>query len=151
MKNLSYWCLQKYREIAQLRSNFFCIYKKIVKIEFLILFLIHSSTTRLSTTFFDFFFTVLVGTLADVKATCVARTIPEGAIVFEFEFPYKNAHFLDIVLSRDDKYFICYGLENYKNAIYVFQVADGSLMHTIQGDPFQREPLFHQVIVVHKK
>ena len=72
-----------------------------------------------------------MGSLSDVKATCVARSIPDGAMVFEFEFPYKNAHFLDIILSRDDKYFICYGLENYKNAIYVFQVADGSLMHTI--------------------
>ncbi len=53
-----------------------------------------------------------VGTVPEVRALCIARTIPDGARQFEFEFPYKQ--FKKIVLTSDNLYFIAYGYDKLK-------------------------------------
>jgi hypothetical protein len=53
-----------------------------------------------------------VGTVPELRALCIARTIPDGVRQFEFEFPYKQ--FKKIVLTSDNQYFIAYGYDKLK-------------------------------------
>ena len=50
-------------------------------------------------------------------AKCIARTVPEGDIIFEFEFPFKQ--FKHIVLTSDSKFFVCYGFEKTKDTLFL--------------------------------
>lgn len=69
------------------------------------------------------------GTVGNVKAVCTVRTVPDGDTLFEFEFFFKQ--FKKIVVSKDEQYFISYGLDNFKDSLFVFEAETGELLHTI--------------------
>ena len=50
--------------------------------------------------------------LGENKTLCIARTVPEGKQLFEFDFTYKN--FKDIILTSDNNYFVAYGYDKLK-------------------------------------
>ena len=45
-----------------------------------------------------------MGPVGDMKALCIARSVPQGERLFEFDFPYKQ--YKNIILSSDEQYFI---------------------------------------------
>ena len=57
------------------------------------------------------FFDMILG---ENKTLCIARTVPEGKQLFEFDFTYKN--FKDIILTSDNNYFVAYGYDKLKVA-----------------------------------
>ena len=57
------------------------------------------------------FFDIILG---ENKTLCIARTVPEGKQLFEFDFTYKN--FKDIILTSDNNYFVAYGYDKLKVA-----------------------------------
>ena len=69
------------------------------------------------------------GSVGENKALCIGRTVPDGEKLFEFDFTYKQ--FKHIVLTSDEKYFIAYGFDKFKDTLFVFDVASGELLHKI--------------------
>ena len=63
--------------------------------------------------------------LPDLAALCMARTIPEGDILYEFEFPFRQ--YKNIVLTSDSKYFVCYGNEKTKDTLFFHCAETGVL------------------------
>ena len=57
------------------------------------------------------FFDIILG---ENKTLCIARTVPEGKQLFEFDCTYKN--FKDIILTSDNNYFVAYGYDKLKVA-----------------------------------
>ena len=68
-----------------------------------------------------------LGVAPNVKAMCITRTFPEGTVLSNFEFPYRN--FKDVVLSPDEKLFIAYGSDKFKDTLYAFDVETGENLH----------------------
>ena len=57
------------------------------------------------------FFDIILG---ENKTLCIARTVPDGKQLFEFDFTYKT--FKDIILTSDNNYFVAYGYDKLKVA-----------------------------------
>ena len=57
------------------------------------------------------------------RAVCIGRTIPDGETLFEFEYTFR--HFMKLILTRDEQYFISYGFDKFKETLYLFQVETG--------------------------
>ena len=73
---------------------------------------------------------------------CIARTIPEGKQLFEFQFTYR--YFKNIIVTKDEKYFIAYGSEKYKDTLFMFDVESGLLLDRIQV----KYPNFKEIIMI---
>ena len=69
------------------------------------------------------------GVVGDMKAVCTVRTVPEGETLFEFEFYFKK--FMNIFITKDQHYFITYGLDKFKDSLFAFSVETGELIHII--------------------
>ena len=65
----------------------------------------------------------------EIRSLCIARTVPEGKQLFEFEFTYKS--FKDIILTSDNNYFVAYGYDKLKDTIFVNDATSGEFMHKI--------------------
>ena len=63
--------------------------------------------------------------LPESLGKCIARTIPDGDVIFEFEFPFRQ--FKHIVLTSDSKFFVCYGCEKTRDTIFVYSAETGKL------------------------
>ena len=68
-----------------------------------------------------------LGVAPNVKALCITRTFPEGEVGCNFEFAYKN--FKNIILSPDEKMFVAYGSEKFKDTLYAFDAETGENLH----------------------
>ena len=68
-----------------------------------------------------------LGVAPNVKALVITRTFPEGVVGVNFEFPYRN--FKNIVISPDEKLFIAYGSEKFKDTLYAFDAETGENLH----------------------
>ena len=73
-------------------------------------------------------------------ANCIARDIPEGEVMFEFEFAFKQ--FKNVVLTADSQFFVCYGFEKSKDMLSLYCAASGILYQkfTIPKYPNFKEP-----------
>ena len=71
-----------------------------------------------------------IGCPWEMKALCIARTVPLGEKLFEFDFPYKQ--FKKIILSSDEENFIAYGFDKTKETIFVYRAITGEFLHKIQ-------------------
>ena len=69
------------------------------------------------------------GTAPDLKALCIARSIPDGKTEMKFQFPFK--YFKNIVLTSDELSFVSYGYEKFKETLFVFDAETGECLHRI--------------------
>ena len=69
------------------------------------------------------------GTAPDLKALCIARSIPDGKTEMKFQFPFK--YFKNIVLTSDELSFVSYGYEKFKETLFVFHAETGECLHRI--------------------
>ena len=67
--------------------------------------------------------------IGDYSSIVVSRTFPEGAVQWDFEFPF--VEYKNIVITPDELYLVCYGYEKQRNHIYVHAVKNGELVHKI--------------------
>ena len=82
------------------------------------------------------------GTIGDMRALCIARTVPQGEKLFEFDFTYKQ--FKNIILTSDEQYFIAYGYDKLKDTLFVFHAETGEFLHKI----LVKYPNFKEVIMI---
>ena len=80
--------------------------------------------------------------MGDTKAICIARTVPEGKKLFEFDFTYKQ--FKNIILTSDDNYFVAYGYDKLKDTIFVNHAVTGEFLHKI----LVKYPNFKEVTMI---
>ena len=80
--------------------------------------------------------------VGDTKAICIARTVPEGKKLFEFDFTYKQ--FKNIILTSDDNYFVAYGYDKLKDTIFVNHAVTGEFLHKI----LVKYPNFKEVTMI---
>ena len=65
----------------------------------------------------------------ELDLLCIARTIPEGEKLYEFEFSFKQ--FKNIVLSTVSKEFVCYGSEKSKETLFFHCSKTGELLQKL--------------------
>ena len=80
--------------------------------------------------------------IGEQRALCIARTVPQGKQLFEFEFTYKQ--FKNIVLTSDEQYFVSYGYDAMKNTLFVHHAETGEFLHKI----LVKYPNFKEVIMI---
>lgn len=59
----------------------------------------------------------------------IARSMPHGEKLFEFEFPMKT--FRDIVPTSDETLLVGPGFEKLKDTLFIFNCKSGLLMHKV--------------------
>ena len=82
------------------------------------------------------------GGVPDLKALCVARTVPDGTKLFEFDFTYKQ--FKKIILTSDEQYFIAYGYDKFKDTLFTYHAETGEFLHKI----LVKYPNFKEVTMI---
>ena len=80
--------------------------------------------------------------LGESQAICIGRTIPDGKRLFQFEFTFK--HYKNIILTKDEKYFIAYGSDKFKETLFVFDVGTSQLLNKIPV----KYPNFKEVLMI---
>ena len=67
--------------------------------------------------------------IGNYSSIVVSRTFPEGAVQWDFEFPFVD--YKNIVITPDELYLVCYGYEKQRNHLYVHAVRNGELVNKI--------------------
>ena len=80
--------------------------------------------------------------LSELKALCIARTVPQGDKLFEFDFTYKT--YKNIILTSDMTLFVAYGYDKLKDTIFVNNAKNGEFIHKI----LVKYPNFKEVIMI---
>ena len=81
-------------------------------------------------------------TVGDFRAMCIARTVPQGEKLFEFDFTYKQ--FKNVILTSDDNYFVAYGFDKTKDTIFINHAETGEFLHKI----LVKYPNFKEVTMI---
>ena len=68
--------------------------------------------------------------LPDSTAKCIVRTMPEGDTMFEFSFSFKQ--YKNVILTSGAHFFIGYGIEKGKDALFFFNSSTGELHQKFQ-------------------
>ena len=82
------------------------------------------------------------GSVGHMNALCIARTVPEGDKLFKFEFTYKQ--FKKMILTSDEKLFISYGFDKYKDTLFVYHAETGDFLHKM----LVKYPNFKEVTMI---
>ncbi|CAL8088660.1 unnamed protein product [Orchesella dallaii] len=66
---------------------------------------------------------------AELRELAIARSVPSGEKIFEFEFPIKTLR--DVIPTSDETLLVGPGFEKLKDTLYIFNSKTGLLMHKI--------------------
>ena len=70
-----------------------------------------------------------LGVAPNVKALCITRSFPEVGVVEGCTFEYTYRNYKDVVISPDEKMFMAYGSEKFKDTLYAFDAVTGETLH----------------------